>query len=38
MQMDNLRRMLGVRKIDRMRNKRIRNKCNVRKGVNKVVR
>src|SRR5678815_40660 len=34
-QMDNLRGMLGVRRIDKMRNEHIRELCGVKKGVNK---
>src|SRR5678815_5828185 len=33
--MDNLRGVLGVRRIDKMRNERIRELCGVKKGVNK---
>ena len=33
-QMDNLRGVLGVRRIDKMRNERIRELCGVKKGVN----
>ena len=33
-QMDNLRGMLGVRRIDKMRNERIRELCGVKKGMN----
>ena len=33
-QMDNLRSVLGVRRIDRMRNERIRELCGVEKGIN----
>src|SRR5678815_2451677 len=33
-QMDNLKGMLGVRRIDKMRNERIRELCGVNKGVN----
>src|SRR5678816_3422023 len=33
-QMDNLRGMLGVRRIDKMRNESIRELCGVKKGVN----
>src|SRR5678816_2500347 len=33
-QMDNLRGVLGVRRIDKMRNERIRELCGVNKGVN----
>ena len=33
-QMDNLRSMLGVRRIDKMRNERIRELCGVKKGIN----
>ena len=36
-QMDNLRGMLGVKRIDRMRNERIRELCNVRKGVDEII-
>src|SRR5678815_3332921 len=33
-QMDNLRAVLGVRRIDKMRNERIRELCGVKKGIN----
>lgn len=34
-QMNNLRKMFGVRTIDRLRNENRRDLCNVREGVNK---
>ena len=33
LQMDNLRRLLGIRKMDRVLNARIKEFCNVKKGV-----
>lgn len=37
MLIDNLRRMLGIRRIDKMRNEKIIDLCSVKKNVNKFV-